>query len=125
MDSAALTEGLLVQTSESAPQCSSPAVLQSFLELFSGAVKKKGIKQIKRNHNCESVQSSDAPRTHLRGRPRGRLSPTGSTFCKRPESLIIMSCHAFPQRLLGHLRSIFFKVEQIQRSRVKNSSNNK
>lgn len=41
VDTAALTEGLLVQTSDSAPQRSSPAVLQSFLELFSGAVKKR------------------------------------------------------------------------------------
>lgn len=76
------------------------------------------------NPYCETVQPADTARTHLRGRPRGRLSPTGSTFCKRPESLIIMACHGFPQRLLCHLRSVFFKVEQI-RSHVNNFSNNK
>lgn len=32
-------------------------------------------------------------RTHLRGRPRGRLSPTGSTFWKRAE---ISFCHRRP-----------------------------
>lgn len=49
-------------------------------------------------------------------------SPQQVLLSAKDQSLIIMSCHGFPQRLLGHLRSIFFKVEQI---RVKNSNNNK
>lgn len=80
-----------------------------FLNNFLGLWNKSNIKM---SRYCETVPflpsvCHSSRRTHFRGRPRGRLSPTGSTFWKRAEIMSSCDCRhwaalSFTDNYLGN-----------------------